>query len=431
MKLMLRNEIKKECDGFIEYIDRCHTPYHSVSYFSELLEQAGACRLYEEHEWDIEPDRLYYVVKGGTLLSVFRISSENMPLSSGFRIAAAHHDVPGFRVKPAVSTVDGGYERLTLEPYGGLIHHGWLDRPLSCAGRIYYNSAIGTDYVDFDLQKPVAVIPSAAIHMVGDVNDGAKFDLQTEIRPFVGQPEEGCAEFLRYVADHAGVDIEDILSFDMMMYDASPAEYIGINEEFLSSPGLDDCEMAYSVISAILSDELADESFVAFIYDHEECGSASDRGAQSSIFVDMIERICQKMGCNKEEYCRIMAKSVVFSADMAHASHPSYMQKSDPNTIVSLNKGPVLKINSNQSYASSAAGSAFFKKLCKDNGIPYQEYVNRSTARGGRTIGPMLSAMGGVMTVDIGNPMLAMHSVREFGGTSDIYYMRRLLSAFL
>lgn len=428
---MLRNEVKKESDGFIEYIDRCHTPYHSVAYFSEILEKAGAYRLYEEDEWEIEPDRIYYTVRNGTLLSVFRISSDNMPLSGGFRIAAAHHDAPGFRVKPAVSTIDGGYERLTLEPYGGLIHHVWLDRPLSCAGRLYYNCEGGMDHVDFDLQKPVAVIPSAAIHMVGDVNDNAKFDLQTEIRPFVGQPEEGCTEFLHYVADSAGVDVEDILSFDMMMYDASPAEYIGINDEFISSPGLDDCEMAYSVISAIVSDELNDFSFAAFIYDHEECGSTSDRGAQGSAFVDITERICSKLGYNKEDYYRIMAKSIVFSADMAHASHPSYMQKSDPDTIVSLNKGPVLKTNANQSYANSVAGSAFFKKLCKENGIPYQEYVNRSTVRGGRTIGPMLSAMGGVVTVDIGNPMLAMHSVREMGGAKDIYYMRKLLSAFL
>jgi len=427
----MKHEIKRVCDGFIEYIDRCHTPYHSATYFSELLEQAGACRLYEEQEWDIEPDQIYYVVRNGTLLSVFRVSSESMPLENGFRIAAAHHDVPGFRVKPAVSTVDGGYERLTLEPYGGLIHHGWLDRPLSCAGRIYYNSAIGTDFVDFDLQKPVAVIPSAAIHMVSDVNDGAKFDLQTEIRPFVGQPEEGCGEFLRYVADDAGVDAADILSFDMMLYDAAPAEYVGINEEFISSSGLDDCELAYTLISAITSSELADNSFAVFIYDHEECGSASDRGAQSNMLPDLLERVCRKFGYNKEEFSRIMAKSVIFSADMAHATHPSYMNKSDPNTIVSLNKGPVVKINSNQSYATSVAGSAFFKKMCKENGIPYQEYVNRSTSRGGRTIGPMLSAMGGAMTVDIGNPMLAMHSVREFGGTEDIYQMRKLFKAFL
>lgn len=427
----MKSEIKRESNGFIEYIDRCHTPYHSASYFAEMLDQAGAQRLYEDQEWEISADQLYYTIRNDSMLAVFRISSDNMPLDKGFRIAAAHHDVPGLRIKPAVSTVDGGYERLCLEPYGGLIHHVWLDRPISCAGRIYYSSALGTAFADFDIQKPVAVIPSAAIHISGDVNDGAKFDLQTEIRPFVGQPEEKTPEFLKYAADYAGVEFEDILSFDMTLYDAAPAEYVGINDEFISSSGLDDCEMAYSIISGIISEDAADNSFIAYIYDHEECGSVSDRGAQSSIFWNLPERICAKLGYDRDDIYRIMSKSVVFSADMAHAAHPSYMHKSDPDTVVLLNKGPVLKMNSNQSYATSAAGSAFFKKLCIENSIPFQEYICRSNMRCGRTIGPALAAIGGALTIDIGNPMLAMHSVRELGGAEDIYHMRRLMSAFL
>lgn len=427
----MRYDTKKDSDGFLEYMDRCHTPYHSALYLADMLEEAGAVELREDEAWEIVADQTYYTIKNGTLLSVFRISSENMPLESGFRIGAAHHDIPGFRIKPAVSVVDKGYERLTLEPYGGLIHHGWLDRPLSCAGRIFYKTNFGVDYADFDLEKPVAIIPSAAIHMVNNVNEGAKFDLQTEMCPFVGQPEEGEKEFMRYVADSSGVSYDDILSFDIMMYDAHPAEYVGINDEFISSPGLDDCQMAYALICAVTSAERADNSFIVHIYDHEECGSASDRGAQSRSFMELIERICYSQDYSYDDICRILSKSVVFSADMAHATHPSYAHTSDPNTAVYLNKGPVLKINSNQSYATSAKGSAFFKNLCEENNIPYQEYVNRSTARGGRTIGPMLSAAGGVLTVDIGNPMLAMHSIRELGGASDIYYMRKLFTAFL
>lgn len=424
-------DIKKECDGFIEYIDRCHTPYHSTSYLADILEAAGAVELKEKDEWNIVADQTYYSVKNGTLLSVFRISSENNPLETGFRIGAAHHDIPGFRIKPSASKVEKGYERLALEPYGGLIHHVWLDRPLSCAGRIYYNDNEATNYADFDLQKPIAIIPSAAIHIVNNVNEGAKFDLQTEICPFVGQPEEGNPEFMRYVAENAGVEYDKILSFDIMMYDAQPAEYIGINDEFISSSGLDDCQMAYALISAIVSAERIDNSFIVHIFDHEECGSASDRGAQSRIFTEIIERICYNQGYSYDDICRVLSQSIIFSADMAHATHPSYSNKSDDNSIVYLNKGPVLKINSNQSYATSAQGSAFFKKLCKDNNIPCQEFVNRSTARGGRTIGPMISASSGILTVDIGNPMLAMHSIRELGGAADVYYMRKLFSAFL
>lgn len=427
----MKREIRKESDGFLKYINQCPTPYHSAAYLSGMLERAGAERLREEEAWQIAPDRLYYLVKGGTLLSFFRISSRRMPLEHGFHIAGAHHDAPGLRVKPAVSTVDGGYERLTLEPYGGLIRHVWLDRPLSCAGRIYYDDGAQAACADFDLRKPFAVIPSAAIHLVGNVNENASFDLQTEIRPFVAQSTDGETSFLRHAAKAAGVPEERILSFDMLLYDATPSGYAGLHEEFISSPRLDDCELAYTITAGACAEEAADHSFLAFLYDHEECGSESNRGAQSGAFEMLLERLCGSIGYGREELFRTMARSVIFSADMAHAAHPSYPQAGDPHTTVRINKGPVLKLNANQSYATSAEGSAYFKKLCAEHDIPYQEYVNRSTIRGGRTIGPMISAKGGMVTVDLGNPMLAMHSVREFGGTEDIYHMRRLFSAFL
>lgn len=426
----MKREIRKECDGFLKYVNESPTPYHSATYLSGMLACAGAIRLGEEDEWEILPDRLYYLVKNGTLLSFFRISSRKKPLEYGFHIAGAHHDAPGFRVKPAVSTVDDGYERLTLEPYGGLIQHVWLDRPLACAGRIYYDNGEKTDSADFNIRKPFAVIPSAAIHLLGSVNEGAKFDLQTELRPFVAQSPSGEPSFLNYAAKAAGIPNRRILSFDIVLYDAAPAGYAGLHDEFLSSPHLDDCEMAYALTAGAVSEDAADHSFVAFVYDHEECGSASDRGAQSGFFEALLERLCGRLGYSREDLFRTMARSVIFSADMAHAAHPSYPQTGDPDTKVRLNRGPVLKLNANQSYATSASGSAYFKKLCTESGIPYQEYVNRSTIRGGRTIGPMLSAKSGMIAVDIGNPLLAMHSAREFGGTEDLYHMRRLFSAF-
>ncbi|HBV53115.1 MAG TPA: M18 family aminopeptidase, partial [Clostridiales bacterium] len=257
-----------------------------------------------------------------------------------------------------------------------------------------------------------------------------KFDLQTELRPFVAQSPSGEPSFLNYAAKAAGIPNRRILSFDIVLYDAAPAGYAGLHDEFLSSPHLDDCEMAYALTAGAVSEDAADHSFVAFVYDHEECGSASDRGAQSGVFEALLERLCGKLGYSREDLFRTMARSVIFSADMAHAAHPSYPQTGDPDTKVRLNRGPVLKLNANQSYATSASGSAYFKKLCTESGIPYQEYVNRSTIRGGRTIGPMLSAKSGMIAVDIGNPLLAMHSAREFGGTEDLYHMRRLFSAF-
>lgn len=428
----MKREIRKENDAFLRYVNQSPTPYHSAAYLADLLERAGAVRLREEDEWQICPGRLYYLIRNGTMLSFFRVSADRKPLEYGFHIAGAHHDAPGFRVKPAVSTIDGGYERLTLEPYGGHIRHVWLDRPLACAGRIYYEDGGRITDSDFIIRKPFAIIPSAAIHLVSGVNENATFDPQTEIRPFVAQNTDGKTIFLQYAAKAAGVpETARILSFDMTLYDAAPAAYAGIHDEFLSAPRLDDCEMAYAITAGAISEEAAEHSFLAFIYDHEECGSASDRGAESNALETLLERLCGSLGYTQEERFRTAARSVIFSADMAHATHPAYPHVSDPNTTVSLNKGPVLKLNANQSYATSAAGSAYFKKLCAENHIPYQEYVNRSTVRGGRTIGPMLSAKGGMLAVDIGNPMLAMHSAREFGGTEDIYHMRRLFSAFL
>ena len=427
----MKKEIRKECDGLLKYLSESPTPYHSAKYLSELLKRAGAQALYEEDAWNLKPDQLYYMVKNGTLLSFFKISSRKMPLDCGFHIAAAHHDSPGFRVKPAVSTVDNGYERLTVEPYGGLIQHVWLDRPLSCAGRIYYTEGTSVSCADFNIRKPLAVIPSAAIHMVPGVNENAKFDLQTEMRPFIAQSADGKKSFLSAASKAAGIREKDILSFDILLYDAAPAAYAGLNDEFISAGHLDDCELAYAVTAGAVSEDAADESFIVMISDHEECGSESDRGAASSTFETLIRRICGKLGYSAEETMRTMCRSVIFSADMAHAAHPSYPQAGDPHTLVYLNKGPVLKLNANQSYATSASGSAYFKSLCVNHNIPFQEYVNRSTIRGGRTIGPLLSAKGGMVTIDIGNPTLAMHSVRELGGTEDIYQMRRLFSAFL
>ncbi len=423
--------MKSDSDGLLKYLNECHTPYHSAEYLAGMLEKAGALRLREQDAWDIEYDRTYCFIKNGTMLCFFRISSSKEPVKCGFHIAGAHHDAPGLRIKPAVSTTDDGYERLTVEPYGGLIHHVWMDRPLSCAGRVFYAEDGEVKHADFDMRKPFAVIPSAAIHMVPGVNDGAKFDMQTEIRPFAAQSENGEKHFTERVIRAAGIEGKQLLSFDMQLYDAAKADYAGLDEEFISASRLDDCEMAYAAVAGAVSGDAAPESFIAFIYDHEECGSASDRGAQSGVLESVIERICSKIGYSKEDMYRALSLSVIFSADMAHAAHPSYKNTGDPNTVVKLNKGPVLKINSNQSYATSGEGCAFFKKLCIENDIPYQEYVNRSTVKGGRTIGPMLSAKCGAVAADIGNPILAMHSVRELGGAYDVHHMRRLFSAFL
>lgn len=423
-------DIKRQyADDLLNYLNNSPTAFQSVDELEKMLVAAGAEKLDEGDEWNIERGKLYYMTKRGTQIAAFKIGGE--PKETGFRIGAAHEDSPGFRIKSVPSKVDFGIERVSVELYGGLIVHGWLDRPLAFAGRVMVKDGNGgAKAVNINVKRPVLIIPSAAIHVERGVNDGAKFNPQTQLCPFFCQSADGKTHFTSFIAREIGCAEEDVLSFELAPYEAYPGCYVGENEEFMSVARLDDEAMSHAVIKGVIEAKDAPSCDIAVAFDHEECGSNSDRGARSNTIEQIIDRVCEKLGYGAEEKYRAMSKSVVFSADMAHAAHPGYLDKAEPTMPVYLNKGPVLKIATGQSYASSAESTAFFKLLCEKNEIPYQVFNNRSDVRGGGTIGPMISATYGVMTVDIGNPMLSMHSVRELGGVDDAYYMTKLFRAF-
>lgn len=410
----------------LSYLNNAPTPFQSVDLLEKMIKDNGGIKLEEDQKWDIKKNVLYYFTKQGTQICAFKINED--PLKTGLRIGAAHHDSPGFRVKTVPSKVDLGYERVYLEGYGGLIVHTWLDRPLSIAGRVYVMKDGKVTPVNINIHKPLMIIPSAAIHVVRDVNDGAKFNLQTEMLPFFSQNEKGEIKFLSYIAKQLKCKESDILSYELSPYEYAPGCFVGQNEEFISAPRLDDASLSYSMIRSIC--ECSGSCDIACVFDHEEIGSSSDRGAKSNTLIMVIERICESLGYGNDEKYRILAKSYIFSADMAHATHPSYAGRSDPNLIVRLNKGPVLKLASRQSYSTSSKGSAYFKYLCEKNNIPYQLFNNRSDAPGGGTIGPVISSALGVTSIDLGNPQLSMHSIRELAGTEDAYNMNRLLISF-
>ena len=420
-------EIKKQyAKDLLDFINASPTPFQSVDELSKLLDGAGAVRLCEGEAWSIEKGKLYYSVKSGTQLSAFRISGE--PKEDGFRIGAAHHDAPGFRVKTVPSKIDLGYERLCLEGYGGLIIHGWLDRPLAIAGRVFYKDKDGKAVaVNVNIHKPLLILPSAAIHVVRDVNDNGKFNVQTELLPFFAQNSSGEVRFTEYLAKKIKCKKEDILSFELAPYEYFPGCFVGENDEFISVARLDDASLAYCAVRGLTEGEGGCD--IAVVYDHEEIGSGSDRGAKSNVLTMLIDRICENLGYSSDDKYRALSKTVVFSADMAHATHPSYTAKAEMALPVKLNKGPVLKIATRQSYSTSPYGSAIFKLLCEKNDIPYQIFNNRSDLGGGGTIGPVISADLGAVTVDLGNPQLSMHAVRELGGTDDCYYMIKLFAA--
>ena len=423
-------ETKKQyAQNLLDFLNNAPTAFQSNDELAKMLDKAGAIQLDESEAWDIEKGKSYYFTKEGTQCAAFRICGD--PRETGFRIGAAHQDMPGFRIKTVSSKIDLGIERMTLEGYGGAIVHGWLDRPLGLAGRVFVKDENGeAKAVNVNIKKPLLIIPSAAAHIVRGVNDGAKFNIQTEMLPFFAQNSEGKPKFLSYLADFMGVKASDILSFELAPYEVFGGCFVGANEEFISVAGLDDASMSYSIMAGFI--EAKDEctvSDIAVAFDHEEVGSNSNRGARCNTIMQIIDRICEKLGYGAEDKYRALAKTIVFSADMAHATHPSYLANHEMNLPVYLNKGPVLKLAYTQSYATSSRGTAIFKLLCEKNDIPYQIFNNRSDVKGGGTIGPIISSEYGVLTVDIGNPSLSMHAVRELGGTDDCYYMTKLFRA--
>ncbi|MBQ3141060.1 MAG: M18 family aminopeptidase [Clostridia bacterium] len=419
---------KQYTQKLLDYLYAAPTPFQSVEVLAKTLDSAGATRLDELAKWELEKGKLYYFIKDGSQILAFKIGTK--PLAeNGFRIVAAHHDAPGFRIKPVASTVDGGIERISIEPYGGLIVHGWLDRPLAVAGRICVKTPQGIRAININICKPIMIIPSVAIHIQRDVNEGAKFNVQTEMCPFFALSQDGKTNFLKYIADYAGVAQEDILSYELAPYDYQPGCFVGANEEFASIGRMDDAASAHAAFTALLEAADSENTCIAVAYDHEECGSNSTRGARSNSLKMTIGRICEAFGLTAEERYRATSGSLLYSSDSAHAWHPGYAGKYDPQNQAKLNGGPVLKLTHYQSYATSSRGTAVFKYICEANDVPYQVFTNRSDARGGGTIGPGMAAEFGMTTVDVGNPILSMHAIRELCGCDDHYYMTKMFAA--
>ena len=418
---------KAYAKSMLEFLNAAPTPFQSIELLKDMLTKADAVELQENAVWNLEKGKLYYFEKDGSQLVAFRMGTENLA-DTGFRMSGAHHDYPGFRIKPAGSQIDGGIERIAVEPYGGMIVRGWFDRPLSVAGRLCVRSDKGIKTVNVNIHEPLLIIPSLANHLSREVNDAPKISMQNDVLPFFCFNDGNEKTFIKYIAQRAGVKHEDILSFDLTAYDYQEGCFIGPNEDFISTARLDDASMVHASFTALLEAQTP-YTCIAVAYDHEEIGSNSTRGARSNSLMMTVDRIIEKLGLSVEDKYRALANSVMFSADMAHAVHPAYVSKMDPNHKLYLNKGPVLKTAQYQSYATSSRGSAIFTWLCENNNIPYQVFTNHSDARGGGTIGPIIASAHGITTVDIGNPMMSMHAIRELAGTDDQYYMTMLFKA--
>jgi aspartyl aminopeptidase len=423
----------------LAFLDRSPTPYHAVAECVRRLWSAGFRPLGEEDVWSLEPDARRYVVRAEGSLVAFQAGRES-PAEAGFRIVGAHTDSPNLRLKPRPDRSASGYRQLAVEPYGSPLLYTWLDRDLSLAGRVSFRepgrAGVRTALLDF--RRALLRIPNLAIHLQRELrSEGLKLNPQQHLAPLLGLEDapplpELLASELR-AAGQASVDPGDVLGFDLMLYDAQPACTSGARGEFVSSPRLDNlvsCHAAVTALAETAQASLGAATRLVVLYDHEEVGSRSAAGAAGTLLSDALERCVAgwKDGAS-QGLARAAARSFLVSADMAHAVHPNFADRHEPEHRPVIGKGPVIKVNADQHYASDAETSALFASLCGEVGVCPQHFVVRSDLACGSTIGPISAARVGIRTVDVGSPMLAMHSCRELAGSADVAPMIDVLAA--
>ncbi|MGO8992981.1 MAG: M18 family aminopeptidase [Polyangiaceae bacterium] len=427
-------------NDLLAFIERSPTPYHAVESAVVRLGVAGFKPLEASASWEGLGAGRYYVKQGDSALVAFAVPMSRKP--RGFRIVGAHTDSPNLRLKPAAEYVKEGYLQLGVEVYGGALLNSWLDRDLSIAGRVVLKahgagSGLETRLVRFE--QPLCRVAQLAIHLDRDVNEkGLVLNRQEHLAPILGLVGSGKdasrPSLTTLVATELGTTVSAIVSMELMLYDVNPPAVGGIGGELVFAARLDNLAMSHAGVVAIVQgaakvDERDLVPIVA-LFDHEEVGSGSAYGAEAPLLPTVIERIIDGTGGSRDDYHRAIARSLCVSADMSHAVHPNYADRSEPRHKVMLNGGPVVKVNSQQRYATCARTAALFEEICRREDVPVQHYAHRTDLPCGTTIGPVTATRLGIRTVDVGNAMLSMHSIRELAGTRDQERMVRVLAAF-
>ncbi|MEO6603118.1 MAG: M18 family aminopeptidase [Polyangiaceae bacterium] len=421
-----------EASDLLSFLDASKTPYHAVRELSRRLTAAGFRRFQEPDAWQVDPGARGFVVRAGGSIVAFEVGSKP-PADAGFILIGAHTDSPNLRLKPQPEVSNVGYRQLSVEVYGGVLLSTWLDRDLSVAGRVVFADG-KTELVD--LGRSVCRIPNLAIHLNREVNSaGLVLNAQTHVVPVLGlESEPGGFEALLSEAlmgtPSSGAQVSDVLGFDLCLYDTQRAAFAGLGQEFLLSSRLDNLASCHAALVALLSASPGPEATrVVALYDHEEVGSQSASGARSHFLSDLLERLARSFSPKDASALpRAVSRSLLVSADMAHAVHPNYADKHDKQHRPLLGKGPVIKVNVNQAYASDAPSVAAFGAACRAVGVVPQYFSSRNDSPCGSTIGPISAARLGLRTVDVGSPMLSMHSCREMAAVSDVAPMIRVLT---
>ena len=416
----------------LDWLDNSTCNFLAVKTIIEELRKKGFQEIAQNQEWTIKEGGKYYMVKNGSAVFAFTTGRGLSSFKNGVRLISAHSDSPCLKLKPNPEIYrDGGVVSLNVEKYGGGILYTWFDRPLSLSGRL---SVIGEDPFNphtllFDLKRPVAIIPHLAIHFNRNVNEGNPLSVQKDMKPVVGYFDQATimkaikskGVVLDAIAQHCGINPEDILDYEISLYPCEKASLCGLENEYLESGRIDDLSMAFAGLEALLNtcDEDIDNIRMLAVFDNEETGSGTRQGAASPVLRDLLERICDKLGGSKEDFHIGVANSFMISADDAHAWHPNYSEKYDPTNHPVIGGGPVIKINANGKYMTDSFGAAVFKQLCDKAGVSYQMFVNHADVAGGSTLGNILTSQLDLNGVDVGAAIWAMHSALETAGVTD------------
>jgi len=424
-------EAKQQAQDLLGFIDASPSPWHAVESATSLLKASGFKPLIENQPWQFRKNGKYFVVRDGASVIAFIVG--NKPIAeSGFKIVGAHTDSPGLRLKPQAAFSTQGMAQLGVEVYGGPILATFTDRDLSLAGRVIVknNDVLESHFVRID--EPIVRLPNLAIHMNREVNEkGLVLNKQTGlplIFGFASDSTEAHQHLTHTLAKKININPVDIMTWDLTVYDTQQGRLWGIKQEFIANSQLDNLASCHAAVTALLSTEKPTSTSICALFDHEEVGSESATGASGSFMLDVISRICASTATTVEERLRGFANSFFISADMAHAFHPNHAGSYEPCHHVMLNQGPVIKTNANQRYSTNADTAARFIQLCEQAQVPYQKYAHRTDLGCGSTIGPILASQLGVASVDVGNPMWAMHSIRESAGVLDHGYMIKVLA---
>ncbi len=421
------NEYMESSKKLIDFLDNNPSAFHAVAGLAQMYENAGFKRLNENEKYDISLGGSYFVTRNNSSIIAFKIPNREY---KAFNIMAAHSDSPTFKIKPnAEIEVEKSFIKLNVEKYGGMLMAPWFDRPLGIAGRVMVRAGLKIKEMLLHIDRNILMIPSLAIHMNREANDGYKYNAQVDLLPVFAEKDSNI-DLADIIARQLTIDKNDILDSDLFLTSRVKGTVWGADNEFIASAHLDDLQCAYCGAVSLIESENDNAVIVNAVFDNEEVGSGTRQGAASTFLKDTLMRINKALNFDDEKYMTAVADSFMVSADNAHGLHPNYEQKADPVNRPKLNQGIVIKYSANQKYTTDAVSAAVFKAICQKADVPIQTFTNRSDVIGGSTLGNISSTQVSLKTVDIGLAQWAMHSPYESAGVKDTYYLQKALKEF-